>query len=97
MRAQVVEDADVVIYVAVCDPGGETVTALTQFARGTLGSCPGHCHRRLRAGQDGPLLHVHAVLGLADGMMQPDSNLADSQAGISLISARSMNMMFVRS
>jgi predicted DNA-binding protein with PD1-like motif len=29
----VVEDADVVTYVVVCDPGDEAVSALTQFAR----------------------------------------------------------------
>jgi predicted DNA-binding protein with PD1-like motif len=36
-----VQDADVVTYVAVCDPGLE--------------------------GADGPSLHAHVVLGLADG------------------------------
>jgi len=29
----IVEDADVVTYVVVCDPGDEAVAALTQFAR----------------------------------------------------------------
>jgi predicted DNA-binding protein with PD1-like motif len=33
MRTKVVEDADVVTYIAVGDPGDEAVTALTQFAR----------------------------------------------------------------
>ena len=33
MKTKVVEDADVVTYIAVCDPGDEAVTALTQFAR----------------------------------------------------------------
>jgi predicted DNA-binding protein with PD1-like motif len=33
MKAKVVQDADVVIYVVVCDPGDEAVAALTQFAR----------------------------------------------------------------
>src|ERR1700722_3899053 len=33
MKYKVVEDADVVTYVVVCDPGDEAVSALTQFAR----------------------------------------------------------------
>jgi predicted DNA-binding protein with PD1-like motif len=33
MKAKVIEDADVVTYVVVCDPGDEAVDALTQFAR----------------------------------------------------------------
>ena len=33
MKTKVVEDADVVAYVVVCDPGDEAVSALTQFAR----------------------------------------------------------------
>jgi len=33
MKAKVIEDADVVTYVVVCDPGDEAVSALTQFAR----------------------------------------------------------------
>jgi uncharacterized protein len=33
MKAKTVEDADVVTYVVVCDPGDEAVTALAQFAR----------------------------------------------------------------
>jgi hypothetical protein len=33
MKAKVVEDADVVTYVVVCDPGDEAVATLTEFAR----------------------------------------------------------------
>ena len=33
MRSKVIEDADVVTYVVVCDPGDEAVAALEQFAR----------------------------------------------------------------
>jgi hypothetical protein len=33
MNSKVVEDADVVTYVVVCDPGDEAVAALSQFAR----------------------------------------------------------------
>ena len=33
MKSMVVEDADVVTYVVVCDPGDEAVAALSQFAR----------------------------------------------------------------
>jgi uncharacterized protein len=33
MKSKVVEDADVVTYVVVCDPGDEAVAVLTQFAR----------------------------------------------------------------
>jgi hypothetical protein len=33
MKSKVVEDADVVTYVVVCDPGDEAVSALMQFAR----------------------------------------------------------------
>jgi predicted DNA-binding protein with PD1-like motif len=33
MKARVVEDADVVTYVVVCDPGDDAVAALEQFAR----------------------------------------------------------------
>jgi hypothetical protein len=33
MKAKIIEDADVVTYVVVCDPGDEAVTVLTQFAR----------------------------------------------------------------
>jgi uncharacterized protein len=33
MKSKVVEDADTVTYVVVCDPGDEAVSALKQFAR----------------------------------------------------------------
>ena len=101
MKTKVVEDADVVTYVVVCDPGDEAVSALTQFARSerleaaqitavgafehaTVGwfDRAARDYRRIRVaqqcevlsllgdvaeGQDGPILHVHVVLGLPDG------------------------------
>jgi uncharacterized protein len=101
MRSKVVEDADVVTYVVVCDPGDEAVSTLTQFARSqdleaaqitavgafehaTVGwfDRAARDYRRIEideqcellsligdvaVGQDGPVLHVHAVLGLSDG------------------------------
>jgi uncharacterized protein len=101
MKAKVVEDADVVTYVVVCDPGDEAVSALTQFAlserleaaqvtavgafeHATVGwfDRAARDYRRIPVdeqcellsligdvaeGQDGPILHVHAVLGLSDG------------------------------
>jgi uncharacterized protein len=101
MKSKVVEDADVVTYVVVCDPGDEAVSALTQFARSqdleaaqitavgafehvTVGwfDRAAKDYRRIEVdeqcellsligdvavGQDGPVLHVHAVLGLSDG------------------------------
>ncbi len=101
MKYKMVEDADVVTYVVVCDPGDEAVAALTDFARAerleaaqisavgaferaTVGwfDRAAKDYRRIpveeqcellsligdvAGGQDGPLLHVHAVLGLADG------------------------------
>jgi predicted DNA-binding protein with PD1-like motif len=101
MKAKVVEDADVVTYVVVCDPGDEAVSALTEFARSerleaaqvtavgafehaTVGwfDRAARDYRRIPVdeqcellsligdvaeGQDGPILHVHAVLGLSDG------------------------------
>ena len=101
MKAKVVEDADVVTYVAVCDPGDEAVSALTQFARSehleaaqitAVGAFEraivgwfdpaARDYRRIPVdeqcevlsligdvaeGQDGPILHLHAVLGLSDG------------------------------
>ena len=101
MKAKVVEDADVVTYVVVCDPGDEGVSALTEFARSerleaaqitavgafehaTVGwfDRAARDYRRIPVdeqcellsligdvaeGQDGPILHVHAVLGLSDG------------------------------
>ncbi|HWR46284.1 MAG TPA: DUF296 domain-containing protein [Pseudonocardiaceae bacterium] len=39
-QAEVVEDADVVTYVVVCDPGDEAVSALSQFARWKLRRSP---------------------------------------------------------
>jgi uncharacterized protein len=33
MKSKVVEDADVVTYVVVCDPGDEAFSALSEFAR----------------------------------------------------------------
>jgi uncharacterized protein len=101
MKFKVVEDADVVTYIVVCDPGDEAVSALTQFARNedleaaqitavggferaTVGwfDRVSKGYRRIPVleqcellslvgdiaeGQDGPILHVHAVLGLSDG------------------------------
>ena len=101
MKAKIVEDADVVTYVVVCDPGDEAVSALTQFARSeqleaaqitavgaferaTVGwfDRAARDYRRIQVdepcellsligdvatGQDGPVVHVHAVLGLSDG------------------------------
>jgi uncharacterized protein len=101
VKAKVVEDADVVTYVVVCDPGDEAVAALTQFARSedleaaqitavgaferaTVGwfDRAARDYRRIPVdeqcevlsligdvaeGQDGPILHVHVVLGLSDG------------------------------
>jgi uncharacterized protein len=101
MKSKVVEDADVVTYVVVCDPGDEAVATLNQFARSedleaaqitavgafehaTVGwfDRAAKDYRRIRideqcevlslvgdvaAGQDGPIVHVHVVLGLADG------------------------------
>ena len=101
MKYKVVEDADVVTYVVVCDPGDEAVSALTQFAQAerleaaqitavgafehaTVGwfDRSAKDYRRIRVaeqcevlsllgdvaeGQDGPILHMHTVLGLSDG------------------------------
>jgi uncharacterized protein len=101
MKSKVVEDADVVTYVVVCDPGDEAVAALTRFARAedleaaqitavgafehaTVGwfDRTARDYRRIRvaeqcellsligdiaAGEDGPVLHMHVVLGLSDG------------------------------
>jgi uncharacterized protein len=101
MKSKVVEDADVVTYVVVCDPGDEAVSTLTQFARsegleaaqisavGAFESAvvgwfdpAAREYRRIEVdqqcellsllgdiavGEDGPVLHVHAVLGLPDG------------------------------
>ena len=101
MKYKVVEDADVVTYVVVCDPGDEAVAALTQFAqaedleaasiaavgafeRAVVGwfDRAAKDYRRIPVGeqcevlsllgdvaqgQDGPVLHMHVVLGLSDG------------------------------
>lgn len=101
MKVRVVEDADVVTYVTVCDPGDEAVSALTQFARAEdleaaqitgVGAFEravvgwfdraAKQYRRIpvdeqcevlsligdvAVGEDGPVVHVHVVLGLADG------------------------------
>jgi uncharacterized protein len=101
MKAKVVEDADVVTYVVVCDPGDEAVSVLTQFARSerleaaqitavgafehaTVGwfdpaakdyrrnSVNEQCELLsllgdVAVGEDGPVLHMHVVLGLSDG------------------------------
>jgi uncharacterized protein len=101
MKTKVVEDADVVTYVVVCDPGDEAVAVLTQFAQAedleaaSIAAVGAFEHavvgwfdraakdyRRIRVdeqcevlsllgdvaqGQDGPILHMHTVLGLSDG------------------------------
>jgi uncharacterized protein len=101
VKYKVVEDADVVTYVVVCDPGDEAVAALTQFAqaedleaasiaavgafeRAVVGwfDRAARDYRRIPVGeqcevlsllgdvaqgQDGPILHMHVVLGLPDG------------------------------
>jgi uncharacterized protein len=101
MKSKIVEDADVVTYVLVCDPGDEAVAALEQFARAerleasqltgvgaferaTVGwfDPAAKQYRRIPVneqcevlsllgdiaeGPDGPSLHAHVVLGLADG------------------------------
>jgi hypothetical protein len=101
VKAKVIEDADVVTYIVVCDPGDEAVSVLTQFARAerleaaqitavgaferaTVGwfDREARDYRRIvvdeqcellslvgdvAEGQDGPIVHVHAVLGLSDG------------------------------
>jgi uncharacterized protein len=101
MKSTVVEDADVVTYVVVCDPGDEAVSALTRFARAedleaaqitavgafehaTVGWFDRTARDYLRIhvaeqcellsligdvaeGEDGPILHMHVVLGLSDG------------------------------
>jgi predicted DNA-binding protein with PD1-like motif len=101
VKYKVVEDADVVTYVVVCDPGDEAVAALTQFAQAedleaasiaAVGAFEqavvgwfdraAKDYRRIPVdeqcevlsllgdvaqGQDGPILHMHVVLGLSDG------------------------------
>jgi hypothetical protein len=101
MKVRIIEDADVVTYVTVCDPGDEAVSALEQFARaedleasqitavgGFQRAVVGWFDREAKqyrripvdeqcevlsmigdvaVGQDGPVIHAHVVLGLADG------------------------------
>jgi predicted DNA-binding protein with PD1-like motif len=101
MKSKIVEDADVVTYVVVCDPGDEAVAVLTQFARsekleaaqitavgafeyaavGWFDPAVKQYRRNpvneqcelvsllgdVAMGEDGPILHMHAVLGLSDG------------------------------
>jgi uncharacterized protein len=101
MKSKVVEDADVVTYVVVCDPGDEAVAVLQEFARSeqleaaqitaigaferaTVGwfDPTTRQYRRIAVdeqcellslvgdiaiGEDGPVLHMHVVLGLSDG------------------------------
>ncbi len=101
MRTRIVEDAEVVTYVAVCDPGDEAVaelgalaraedleaaqiTAVGAFERAVVGwfDRAAKQYRRIpvdeqcevlsligdiAVGQDGPSVHVHVVVGLADG------------------------------
>jgi uncharacterized protein len=101
MKSKVVEDADVVTYVVVCDRGDEAVAALTQFARSerleaaqisAVGAFEravvgwfdpaAKQYRRIPVdqqcellsllgdvamGEDGPIVHMHATLGLPDG------------------------------
>jgi hypothetical protein len=48
-RSKVIEDADVVTYVVVRDPGDEAVAALEQLrALRASGSVAGHCQLPLR-------------------------------------------------
>jgi predicted DNA-binding protein with PD1-like motif len=101
MKSTVVEDADVVTYVVVCEPGEEAVAALNEFVRSerleaaqvtAVGAFERAVvgwfdpalkqYRRnpvdeqcelvsligdVAMGEDGPVLHMHAALGLADG------------------------------
>jgi uncharacterized protein len=101
MKSTIVEDADFVTYVVVCDPGDEAVTALNQFVRserleaaqvtavgaferavvGWFDPAVKQYRRNpvdeqcelvsligdVAMGEDGPILHMHAALGLADG------------------------------
>jgi uncharacterized protein len=101
MQSKVVEDADVVTYVVVCDPGDEAVGALNEFVRSqrleaaqisavgaferaTVGWFDPAAKRYrpipvdeqcellslmgdVAIGEDGPILHMHAALGLSDG------------------------------
>jgi uncharacterized protein len=101
MKSTIVEDADLVTYVVVCDPGDEAVAALNQFVRserleaaqvtavgaferavvGWFDPAVKQYRRNpvdeqcelvsligdVAMGEDGPILHMHAALGLADG------------------------------
>jgi predicted DNA-binding protein with PD1-like motif len=101
MKSKVVEDADVVTYVVVCDPGDEAVSALNQFVRSerleaaqvtavggfrraTVGWFDPLARQYkpnlvdeqcelvslvgdVAMGENGPILHMHAALGLSDG------------------------------
>ena len=101
MKAKVIEDADDVTYVVVCDPGDEAFDVLTQFARAqdleaaqitavgafsraTVGwfDRVTKQYRRIPVdeqcevlsllgdvaeGEEGPIVHIHVVLGLSDG------------------------------
>jgi uncharacterized protein len=101
MKSTVLEDADVVTYVVVCDPGDEAVAALNEFVRserleaaqvtavgaferavvGWFDPATKQYRRNpvdeqcelvsligdVAMGEDGPVLHMHAALGLADG------------------------------
>jgi uncharacterized protein len=101
MKSKIIEDADVVTYVVVCDPGDEAVSVLNEFARsedleasqitavGAFESAvvgwfdratkeyrripvSGQCEvlsliGDIARGADGPVAHIHAVLGLPDG------------------------------
>ena len=121
MKFRVIEDADVVTYVMVCDPGDEAVSALAQFARAedleaaqvtAVGAFEravvGWFDRAARkyrhipvdeqcevlsligdvaVGRDGPVVHVHVVLGLADGT---------TRGGRKALSRRATALSFVR-
>ena len=112
MKFRVIEDADVVTYVMVCDPGDEAVSALAQFARAedleaaqitAVGAFEravvGWFDRAARkyrhipvdeqcevlsligdvaVGRDGPVVHVHVVLGLADGTTRGGTRVPDA-------------------
>jgi uncharacterized protein len=101
VQYKIIEDADVVTYAVICDPGDEAVSELAQFARAqdleaaqitAVGAFEravvGWFDRSAReyrripvdeqcellsligdvaVGEDGPVVHVHAVLGLSDG------------------------------
>lgn len=101
MKSKVIEDADVVTYVVICDPGDEAVAALNEFVRserleaaqisavgaferatvGWFNPATKEYRRNpvdeqcelvsligdVAMGEDGPILHMHAALGLSDG------------------------------